>query len=166
MVFKKEVDNIDILSEFSHVKNYTSKKFTRMFFRGGKMPVGLTARSFSSERRVRTELVQKVESAIGFVNAGGVSKAEENRGFTIEGWVRRGKIADRGVELPPVAGQNQKKLQDASSLVMHITSITPTCKKVAEELAGDPSKLFDAAGVLMAANAVPPAVGGAAGGTE
>jgi len=138
----KEVVNV-------HVTNVTSKKFTRLLLRDGRMPVGLTAGSFNSDRRVKVRFRQASEAAIEFVNQGGATKAEDKRGWTVMGWVRRGKVADRGVDAPTIAGQAQKTLADSSDLIYHITSIVPTSDDVAHELAANNyGLLFDAQELL------------------
>ena len=167
LTFQKKQEQGDELSLDVHVKDYTSKKFTKLFIKGGKIPIGLTAPHITRDRRRRNEFRRSVDNVIRTINEGGSSKDPEKRGFMVQGWVRRGQIRDQGVEASGMGSngsgrQAQLPMVDASTFVYHITSIVPTSHEVAAEVRSDDGLLFDASSLLDGSSSPPSLVGSSA----
>ena len=117
------------------VRNHTSKKFTRFFMKNQKLVIGLNAASFY-DRRVMNELRQKMEAMLTFINSGDFADIVtpqmrmKGKGFSVQGWVRRGTIIDLAADQPVGAGQKNesRRMVPSSDLSYHITSIVPTCR--------------------------------------
>ena len=73
-----------------HVKDYTSKSFTKLFLKDGMMPTGVNSAAITQSRQTKVAFRRSVEAVIKYVNNGGSTKRPERKGFTIQGWVRRG----------------------------------------------------------------------------
>lgn len=149
------------------VRHFTSKSFTRFFIVGEVLPVGLGASQFC-DRRQKTLFRQSVENILQFVNTGGVAPIgvataaghgdipdddrEKRSGFTVQGWVRRGTVADLAAD--PVQRNETRRMVDSSELTYHITSIRPTCDKFIKKLGGLEGLRFNA---RLLVNPEPPA---------
>ena len=119
------------------IRWFTSKKATNFMFKQNRIRSGVRA-SALNEFRTRIEVRQSFDRVFRFVNLGGdlavneefEEVSEEDRrarsGWSITGWVRRGKHVDQALDGNIQVRGQEKKDSAASSIKYHLTSLSPT----------------------------------------
>lgn len=96
------------------VRNFSSKKFSSMFFLNGVVPAGLSA-SMIHNSPYEDILVSNVEQCIQVVN--------ENGGFKVFGWIRRGYFVDEAAVTEGGASKDVADRVASSVTTFHLASV-------------------------------------------
>ena len=96
------------------VRNFTSKKFTSMFLLNGAVPAGLSA-SMIQNSAYEDVVVSNVEQCIQAVN--------ENGGFKVSGWIRRGFFVDEAAVTESGASKDAADRVASSDTTYHLSCV-------------------------------------------
>lgn len=127
--------------ESMSIMYHTSKKMTNDCFKNRHCPLGLTESHFTASRRHRVALIAAIDHIFEYVN--------QNGGFTVTGWVRRGMVEDEGAEQPN--RNEQPQMVEAGELTYHITSVEPTTPDAIDHAQLEEMR-FDAAALVGGGN--------------
>lgn len=100
------------------ISNHTSKQFTRLFMVGFKIPVGVIPDNITSNEAAREALQMSVLDILELGN--------NNGGWNISGWTKRGLIVDAGAGAEQSTSSykpSSRQVVEAGKLGYHITSI-------------------------------------------
>ena len=100
------------------ISNHTSKQFTRLFMVGFKIPVGVIPDNITSNEAAREALQMSVLDILKLGN--------NNGGWDISGWTKRGLIVDAGAGAEQSNSSykpSSRQVVEAGKLGYHITSI-------------------------------------------
>ena len=101
-----------------HVKYFTSKNFTEMFFSRG-IPSGISASMISDNLSFERSIIKNVIRTFAIVN--------ENGGWSAAGWTRQGTVADEGVGSQAKDGVGKPEQVLSSDMLYHLTYVVMNC---------------------------------------
>ena len=98
---------------------FVSRYFMDKFVFNGQTPSSIRALHFTSDFMVQNQLYEATLSVLNYINQHGE--------FRVVGWVRRGEVADMGVDQPNngLPYNAQRVMVEAGTLRYHITSLDP-----------------------------------------
>lgn len=96
-------------------EGFSSKKLTKLFIAGGEVPTGFNVTSLTNDRLQMNRFLDAIDNVIQFYNS--------RNGFDVLGWIRRGQIADPGVD---ALTKRDRVFIDSGEVQYHLTSVTPS----------------------------------------